>query len=102
MDNNLGLSDQQLAGLRKVFAEHKKVEQVKVYGSRAKGNFTDRSDIDLVVFGDELTRHDVSAIKLDIDESDIPFLVDVTLYHDIKNYKLIDHIDRVAVVIFTR
>ena len=102
MTSQLGLSDLQIADLRKIFSKYQGVEQVKVYGSRAKGNYTERSDVDLVVFGDELTRHDVSAIKLDIDESDIPFLVDVSLYHDIKNYKLIDHIDRVAVVIFTR
>ncbi len=37
-----------------------------------------------------------------LDDSDIPFLMDLQNYHDIKNSRLIEHIDRAGVVIYDR
>ncbi len=97
-----GLTDEQLSLLKRVFACYPKIDQVKLYGSRAKGTYTNRSDIDLVAYGDALERSVIAGVLIDLDETDIPYQVDFQDYHDLKNKKLIDHIDRVGVEIYRR
>jgi hypothetical protein len=38
----------------------------------------------------------------DFDDSDIPYLVDVSIYDTISNLELKDHIDRIGEVIYSR
>ena len=97
-----GLSAEELSVLNASFAGHPHIEQVKLYGSRAKGTFTDRSDIDLAAFGSTLTRSDIADVLLDLDDSNIPYQVDLQQFDDLKNRRLIDHINRVGVVIYQR
>ncbi|WP_423186139.1 nucleotidyltransferase domain-containing protein [Alishewanella sp. d11] len=46
-----GLSNSDLAKMNNVFARHPQIEQVVLYGSRAKGNYRTGSDIDLTILG---------------------------------------------------
>lgn len=96
-----GIDPQTRRKLEQVFANYPYVEQVKLYGSRAKGTFHARSDIDLVVYGHGLDRFIIARILMDLDDLDIPYLVDLQNYHDLKNRQLIEHIDRVGVVIYS-
>jgi len=100
--HNTGLSAEVLSELCSNFASHPHIEQVKLYGSRAKGTFTDRSDIDLAAFGSALTRSDIADVLLDFDDSNIPYQVDLQQFDDLKNRRLIDHINRAGVVIYQR
>lgn len=102
MIHNTGLSAEVLSELDSSFTSHPHIELVKLYGSRAKGTFTDRSDIDLAAFGALLTRSDIADVLLDFDDSDIPYQVDLQQFDDLKNPRLIDHINRVGVVIYQR
>lgn len=95
-----GLDESLLAQLRTVLARYPAVESAILYGSRAKGNFTARSDIDLALVGANLDRHTVARIALDLDASDIPLQVDTQSYQDISNPKLREHIDRVGIEIY--
>jgi uncharacterized protein len=95
-----GLTAGQLNLLQAVFKNYPAIKFVKLYGSRAKGTFNERSDIDLVVFGDNISRFLISDLLLELENSDLPYLVDVQNYADLKNRKLIEHIDRVGVVIY--
>ena len=97
-----GLTPEQLALLQQVFKKHPEVETVKLYGSRAKGSFHDRSDIDLVVLGAGIDRFLVADLLMDLADADLPYAVDLQNYGDIKNRALIEHIDRVGLVIFER
>jgi len=97
-----GLTPEQLALLQQVFKKHPEVETVKLYGSRAKGSFHDRSDIDLVVLGAGIDRFLVADLLMDLADADLPYAVDLQNYGEIKNRALIEHIDRVGLVIFER
>lgn len=96
-----GLNDQVLEILRRICAKYPAIRQVKLYGSRAKGNYRENSDIDLVAIG-EIDRFYIANILLDLDETDIPYLVDLQSYSELKNRQLIEHIDRVGLVIYER
>ena len=97
-----GLTPEHLLILQQVFKIHPEVASVKLYGSRAKGNFHDRSDVDLVLMGEGIDRFLVADILLDLADSDLPYAVDLQNYNDIKNRALIDHIDRVGLDIYLR
>ncbi|MDD5321773.1 MAG: nucleotidyltransferase domain-containing protein [Methylococcales bacterium] len=97
-----GLTPEQLELLRQVFKKHPEVEAVKLYGSRANGTFHDRSDVDLVLFGAGIDRFLVADLLLDLADSNLPYAVDLQNYGEIKNRALIEHIDRVGLVIFER
>jgi uncharacterized protein len=97
-----GLPAATLDALRRIFTRHPAVESVSIYGSRAKGTQHARSDIDLVAFGPGLDRFQIAAILLEIDDSDIPNLVDLQDFSNLRNPTLIDHIERIGQEIYRR
>ncbi len=100
--NEIGLTCQQLELLQQIFKKHPAVQSVKLYGSRAKGTFHERSDVDLVAFGEGIDRFIIAELLLDLADSNLPYTVDLQNYHELKNRALIEHIDRIGVVIFER
>lgn len=97
-----GLNAQQIALLQQIFADYPAIEKVKLYGSRAKGTYHARSDIDLAAFGDGLNRFLIAEVLMAFAESDLPYTVDLQDYRSLKNPQLLEHIDRVGVVIYTK
>lgn len=99
---NFGLSETTCATIRRILEQHPAVEKAVLYGSRAKGNYKNGSDIDLTLIGDALDHTTLSAIAGELDESFIPHTVDLSLYADLNHAKLREHIDRVGVVFYER
>ena len=96
-----GLSDKTLDTLNSIFRKFPGIEQVILYGSRAKGNYRNGSDIDLSLkTGEDFTFSDLLHIAGDLDESDLPYLVDVLIYNKLTNTDLKAHIDRVGKVLY--
>lgn len=56
---------------------------VWAYGSRARGTSRPQSDLDMVVFTDRQYDLNVSNLKEDFDESNLPFRVDLFVWNDI-------------------
>ncbi len=100
VQSDTGLTENNLTALKNVFAKFPAIEQVKLYGSRAKGTYNPRSDIDLVAFGQKLDRYIIAEVLMDLDDSDIPYQIDFQNYHALKNPQLIEHINRVGKVIY--
>lgn len=94
--NQFGLTDSILSQLQGVLTQYPHVFSAKIYGSRAKGTFNDRSDIDIALIGNDITRFEVTGILLELDESNIPYSFDFNIYHEIKNVALKEHIDRIG------
>lgn len=90
---------EKLLDILKSFAD---VKEVILYGSRAKNTHTDRSDIDLVIKNSSIDRHYLGKIKMEIDESDIPYNVDLQIFEKIKNPDLISHIQRVGRLVYVQ
>lgn len=90
-----GLSENTINILKKFFSEFPEIEEVKIYGSRAKGNYRKGSDIDFALFG-EINFRLFSKISSEIDELPTPYKYDVADYKTIENKNLKDHIDRIG------
>lgn len=97
---NIGLNDTDIKKIRAVFSLHKEIEQVVLYGSRAKGTYKPASDIDLVLVGDNLNLTIQQAIENELDDLLLPYKFDVSLFHQIENKELVNHIERVGTVFF--
>ena len=97
-----GLSDKTLNTLDLIFRKYPGIKQCIIYGSRAKGNYRNGSDIDLSLkTGDNFSFTDLLRISGDFDDSDLPYFIDVSIYDDISNTELKAHIDRVGKILYS-
>ena len=97
-----GLKESTINEIISVFINHPKIEKVLLYGSRAKGNYRNGSDIDLTLVGDQLSYSYLGSIELDIDDLLLPYSFDISIFKDIDNSDLVDHISRVGVVFYEK
>ncbi|AJF06593.1 nucleotidyltransferase domain-containing protein [Geoalkalibacter subterraneus] len=99
-DNEFGISPTDLARIVGVFEHHEDIDEVVLYGSRAKGNYRPGSDIDLTLCGENLNLRTLNRVSNDLDDLLLPYSFDVSIYSQIENEDLIDHIQRVGVTIY--
>lgn len=97
---NYGLKEQTIAQINSVFAHYPEVEQVILYGSRAKGTYKTGSDIDLTLKGSDLNLTIINKISNEIDDLLLPYSFDLSIFSQISNADLVDHINRVGVVFY--
>lgn len=94
---DFGLTESQKKILTGILQKYIKSGEEIVFGSRAMGTNTERSDIDIalknVVF---FSPYSLGDLIDEIAESDFPYLADVIIYEDITNPALKEHIDRVG------
>ena len=87
----------------KIYSKFPAIKRVIVYGSRAMGNFREGSDIDMTLVGDKAIDYN-TVLKLYglFDDSDLPYLVDISDFASLKNPDLIDHINRRGKILYER
>ena len=83
-----GLSARVLNDLRAAFAAYPEIEQVLIFGSRAKGTFKDGSDIDLAVFAPTMSATRFAELWDRLDALPLVFKLDVLHWHTLGNDRL--------------
>lgn len=73
------------------------IEWVKIFGSRARGDNKETSDIDIAI---SFIRDKLLKLKDDFYESDLKYTVDLIDYKKNKNIKLKKYIDEEGIIIF--
>ncbi len=97
-----GLKDEVVEAICKIFQAHPEVEKAILYGSRAKGNYKPASDIDLTLQGMQLDLTVLNQISWELDDLLLPYTFDLSIYKQISNPELLDHIQRVGIVFYTK
>ncbi len=97
-----GLKDKTVRQLKSIFNDQQDIEKVVLYGSRAKGNFREGSDIDLTVFGKNLSLKTIYNVEEKIEELLLAYHIDLSIYDQIDNPDLIEHIERVGQIFYER
>ncbi|MDD2729134.1 nucleotidyltransferase domain-containing protein [Malikia sp.] len=97
-----GLPADAVQAIQQVLAACPAIGQAVLYGSRARGNYKRGSDIDLTLKGDALTYRDLLRLMDELDDLLLPYMIDLSLYAQIDNHALREHIDRVEVVFYAR
>ncbi|KAE9536113.1 nucleotidyltransferase domain-containing protein [Ursidibacter arcticus] len=100
--SDFGLSPRSYEQISQILAKYPEVEQAIIYGSRAMGNYQEGSDIDLTLKGKNLTNLVASKIWRDLDDSYLPYLFDLSIYHQLTHSLLIEHIDREGKLFYKR
>jgi predicted nucleotidyltransferase len=89
---NGGLQEKHKQAFIETLTANKRVERVVLFGSRAMGTFATTSDVDLALFGEQLTRSDLADLGAAVEQLSVPQRVDLLLYKDIGNDNLLRHI----------
>ena len=83
MSSTIHISTAQRKLLSALFDQYLPDVLVWAFGSRVKGNFRSDSELDLVVFSKDTQSAVVSELKEALDESSLPFSVDVLVWDEI-------------------
>ncbi len=97
-----GLKEPTIQKICGVFAKYPQIEKAVLYGSRAKGNYKNGSDIDLTLFGNALTVAILHKMMTEIDDLLLPYKIDLSLFHTLSDPDFIDHIQRVGVLFYEK
>ncbi|NOZ51413.1 MAG: nucleotidyltransferase domain-containing protein [Chloroflexi bacterium] len=98
-----GLPSSTIQKICAVLSRYPQVEKATLYGSRAKGNYKNGSDIDLTLHGGpDLTLKVVYRILDDLDELLLPYTIDLSIFNDISDPDVIEHIERVGVMFYQK
>ena len=93
------LSPETLRKLRQVFNTYPELTQVKLFGSRATGKASARSDIDLVTLG-IVDQHRLGRLALELEDIDVAQKCDLQAYESIHHAPLKAHIDTFGITIY--
>lgn len=97
--NDFGLSKLELDKILSVFRRYPEINQVILFGSRAKGTAKVNSDIDLAVEGLS-SNLQIENLAMELDDLSLPYKFDVKSVVRITNPVLKDHIARVGINIY--
>lgn len=97
-----GLTDNEMQILHELFAENEKIEQVILYGSRAKGTYKPFSDVDITIVGKGLTEQDVNRLYAALEKSSIPYMFDIFTFDTLKNEIREDHNSRCGIILYQK
>jgi len=77
------------------------VKKAAIFGSRAKGNYKEGSDVDIALWidGKDISTEISGVLN---DQTLLPYQFDVQDYRAINNKELAEHIDRVGIVFYQK
>ena len=99
-ENTFGINERDYHTIQAITQKYAEVKEVQLFGSRAKGNFKFRIDIDFAVMDPNVSQKTMANLLYDFEESSLPYRVDLVNYYALNHKNLIDHIDRVEIVIY--
>jgi len=96
-----GLPDKTINLINGVFKKYSGIDKVIIYGSRARGDYRNGSDIDLTILGD-VSYKDKICIAGQIYDLPIPYSCDLSVLKNIKNENLVERIERVGKLFYEK
>ena len=101
--NKTGLQQPDLDIILAVLGEFPNVKEAIIFGSRAKGNFRNGSDVDIAIKGVNLNQEIVSTISYRLNEETIlPYKFDILDYKSIRNSKLTENINKIGITVYKK
>lgn len=98
----LGLLQSDVDEILAVLREFPEIDSAYIFGSRAKGNYRNGSDVDMALKG-AISRDTQLTVSYLLNEyTMMPYRFDIAVYDDIKNEDLVAHIDSNGKLIYRR
>jgi uncharacterized protein len=103
MKNRFGLLDADIEAIVKTLSKYPKVKGAFIFGSRAKGNYNDGSDVDIALKGSGLDFGTINQISYWLnEETNMPYEFDLLNYESLKEPALKEHIDSLGIKIYSK
>lgn len=98
-----GLPESTIEKISNVLARYPQVERAILYGSRAKGNYKNGSDIDLTLLGESnLTLRVLYRVMDELDDLLLPYTIDLSIFRNVNDANVRAHIERMGAVFYER
>ena len=97
-----GLSDTVITDICVVFMKHTNIEKVLIFGSRAKGTYSEGSDIDLAAIGTDISFDQLMDINIQIEDLGLLYKIDVVDYNKNIGTPIGEHIARVGLPFYNK
>jgi predicted nucleotidyltransferase len=97
-----GLKESDVDRVKAIFGGFPEIDKAILYGSRAKGNFKPASDIDLTLIGESLNLTVLNRIEVLLDDLLLPYTFDISIFSQISNVDLQEHIQRIGLEFYTK
>jgi predicted nucleotidyltransferase len=97
-----GIDQRNIDAINNIFKNISQIERVILFGSRAKGNYKEGSDVDFALVGKDLDLSIVSRIDYLLDELNLPYSFDIVLLDRIDNSDLVEHIQRAGKIFYEK
>ena len=98
-----GLEEKVIDQIVDIIKEYDEVEKVKIFGSRARGDYKNQSDIDIALYGEKLTNSINTNIFYDIDKLYLPYKIDLINFNTLKNEKALrENIESEGTIIYVK
>ncbi len=103
MNNNFGIYKNSFLEIINELHKYHELEKAVIFGSRAMGNYKKGSDIDIAIFGKNITFEILSKLNYELNEElPIPYFIDVIHFETTENKELQKHILTEGAVIYQR
>lgn len=97
-----GLKERDIENIISASKELPEIEEVILFGSRAKSTHKKASDVDIAIKGKDISEKTVKRLSSKLNEElPLPYFIDIVHYETIRNNALIEHIDRVGELIYS-
>ena len=92
-----GLDTNTIRDIKNCLAKFPQIDKALLYGSRAKGNYKNGSDIDLTLIGKNLSlRGHIYPLQGELDKLYLPYTFDISIFSKLSDLEFIEHILRVG------
>jgi len=101
--NSFGILERDLNSVVKELEKFTELEKAVIFGSRAMGNYKKGSDIDIAIFGENITFRILSRLYTILNEEiQTPYFIDVVHFEKTENENLKKHITEQGKIIYTK
>ena len=97
-----GLKEEVIDRINGVLRSFLGIDEVILYGSRAKGNFRTGSNIDLTVKGEQVDLSTLYKVERELDDLMLPYKIDLSIWSQTDSPDLLEQIRRVGSVFYSR
>lgn len=80
-----GLEEKVVKDIVSILEKYSEVESACIFGSRARGDYRKGSDIDIALFGENLTFQINTKIYFEFDDLYLPYKIDLINFNSLRN-----------------
>ncbi|WP_318616841.1 nucleotidyltransferase domain-containing protein [Sporosarcina sp. YIM B06819] len=97
-----GITQRFMTELLMLCKKNESIESIMLFGSRARGDYRNTSDIDLALFTNHLSHSEQNLIEADLQNLPTPLKIDVLFMNRLAKEKLLVNIRNEGVVLYEK